>query len=74
MNELLMRGGRVAVPFNCFSFSSLKKILIRYNREGRGLELSMLMNYVLTSLVINRPNFSLTSIPLSLTGCYSSLH
>jgi len=32
------------------------------------------MNYVLTLLVINRPSFSLTSIPLSLTGCYSSLH
>jgi hypothetical protein len=74
MNELLMRGGRVSVPFNCFSFSSFKKILIRYNRECWGLELSVLMNYVLTPLVINRPNFSLTSSPLSLTGCHSSLH
>jgi len=25
MNGLLMRGGRVSVPFNCFSFSSFKK-------------------------------------------------
>jgi hypothetical protein len=25
MNELLMRGGRVSVPFNCFSFTVLKK-------------------------------------------------
>jgi len=74
MNELLMRGGRVSVPFNSFSFSSLKKILIRYNREGWGLELPVLMNYVLTPRVINRPNFSLTSIPLLLTGCYFSLH
>jgi hypothetical protein len=74
MNELLMREGRVSVPFNCFSFYSLKKILIRYNREGWRLKLSVLMNYVLTPLVINRPNFSLTSIPLSVTGCYSLLH